>query len=154
MEDLILQVRWKKGKLSDLIEAESSLCLAALEACKNAYAPYSSFHVGAAVLLEDNTVVTGNNQENIAYPSGVCAERTALYYANAQYPGLKVKAIAIAAVHDGNQVEFISPCGACRQVMAEAEARFGQPIAVLLYGRNEIRRFSSLRDLLPFSFEI
>ena len=155
MKAQTLHINVQKGLLSELPQEEQDLCLSALAACKDAYAPYSSYHVGAAVLLEDGTVVAGNNQENVAYPSGLCAERTALFYANARYPHLAVQAIALTAVHKGEQVAFISPCGGCRQVLAEAERRFGKPLPVLCFGKGDsIQRFDSVADLLPFSFEM
>lgn len=126
----------------------------AKNACNSAYAPYSNFHVGAAVLLENGAIVTGNNQENAAYPSGLCAERTALFYANAHYPHLAVKAIAIAAKTKGNFTKDIcAPCGSCRQVLVEVENRYNQPIQIIMYGENHIYEVDSIRDLLPFSFE-
>lgn len=154
MKEIILEIAAQQCELSELASAEQSLCLAALEASKDAYAPYSSFFVGAAVLLVDGTVITGNNQENIAYPSGLCAERTALFYANAQHPKQAVKAIAIAAMHQGEQVKSITPCGACRQVILETEQRFKQPITLLFFGKDSILRLNSAKNLLPFSFDM
>ena len=155
METKTLHINIQKGLLSELSQEEQNLCLSALEASKDAYTPYSSYHVGAAVLMEDGTVVMGNNQENIAYPSGLCAERTAIFYANARHPHLSVKAIALTATHKGEQVPFISPCGSCRQALAGTEKRFDKPIPILLFGKeNSIHRFASVADLLPFSFEM
>jgi cytidine deaminase len=106
------------------------------------------------VLLEDGTVVTGSNQENAAYPSGLCAERTTLFYANAQYPHLAVKVLAIAARTEKDFLEMpIPPCGACRQVILETENRFKQPVRILLFGRKCIYEVKSVGDLLPLSFE-
>jgi cytidine deaminase len=120
----------------------------------NAYAPYSNFHVGAAVLLENGEIFAGNNQENSAYPSGLCAERVAMFYANAQYPQTPVKSIAIAAHTKGEFLKNpITPCGACRQVLLETEVRFDNDITVLLYGSECIYRIDNVRDLLPLSFE-
>lgn len=138
--------------LHELTPRERTLCEAALEATGNAYAPYSRFSVGAALLLANGQVVTGCNQENAAYPSGLCAERVALFYATSRYPGIPVEMIAVTAVYEGKQVEQISPCGGCRQVMTETEQRYKQPIQLLLYGREEIVRLDSAEALLPLSF--
>lgn len=119
----------------------------------SAYAPYSHFHVGAAALLSNNEIVCGSNQENAAYPSGTCAERTTLFYANARYPQVPVRALAIAAYQSGDFLEEpISPCGACRQVILESEERFKSPIDILLYGKRNIYLIKGARALLPFCF--
>ena len=125
---------------------------AAQEAAHNAYAPYSQFHVGAALLLDDGTVITGSNQENASYPAGCCAERTALFYAGANHPNTPIRHIAIVAFNGQGQVEQISPCGICRQVLLESEQRQGSPISVWLFGREAIYRFPSASSLLPFCF--
>jgi len=137
---------------TELSEQEKKLIDIAKNAAKDAYAPYSQFKVGSAVLLENGEMITGNNQENIAYPSGICAERVALYYANATFPGIKVEAIAVAAYSGGDYTGKISPCGSCRQVLQEAENRYKSPIRILLYGKNEIYIVESVKDLLPLSF--
>ena len=124
----------------------------AIKATGQSYAPYSKFHVGAAALLEDGTIVTGSNQENAAYPSGLCAERVALFHAGHQYPDMPVVALAIAAATNGRQVESISPCGACRQVLLEAEQRYGKPMKVLLCGTKEVVVAESAESLLPLCF--
>jgi cytidine deaminase len=125
----------------------------AKDACSRAYAPYSQFQVGAAVALADGTIVTGTNQENVAFPSGLCAERTALFYANSQYPEQAVQVLAIAAYTQGDFIERpISPCGACRQVILETEKRYGNPIKILLYGKTEIYIIEGISDLLPLAF--
>jgi len=136
----------------ELNDKEKKLIDMAKNAAKDAYAPYSQFKVGAAVLLANGEMVTGNNQENIAYPSGMCAERVALYYANATFPGVKVEAIAVAACFEGYYTEKISPCGACRQVLQEAENRYQSPIRILLYGKNEVYIVESVKALMPLSF--
>lgn len=118
-----------------------------------AYAPYSGFHVGAAVLLNNGVIITGNNQENSAYPSGLCAERVALFYANANYPESEVKAIAISAAKNNILVnEPVKPCGACRQALAEAEVRFETPIRIILDGQDSILVLKGVESLLPLSF--
>lgn len=119
----------------------------------NSYSPYSHFAVGAAARLEDGTVVKGSNQENAAYPSGLCAERTTLFYANSQYPDQAVRALAIACYTSGQFTpEPGSPCGACRQVMIEFEHRLGKPMQVILYGANRTFVFDSASDLMPLCF--
>ncbi len=138
--------------LNEVPPAYQSLVQAALKATEQAYAPYSNFHVGAALLLANGEIVTGSNQENVAYPSGLCAERVALFHAGHQYPTVPVQAIAIAASTKGKQVERISPCGACRQVMLETEQRGGHPIKVLLCGAKEILIAESAASLLPLCF--
>lgn len=119
----------------------------------NSYAPYSNFNVGAAILLEDGNICLGANQENAAFPSGTCAERTAAFHASAVHPGKRMLKIAIAAASDGNfQPKPISPCGACRQALMEYEKLYG-PIQVILYGRDEIYSVDSIADLLPLTFD-
>ena len=120
---------------------------------EKSYAPYSKFNVGAVVLLENGEVVGGNNQENAAYPSSLCAERVAMFYANAQHPDIKPIAIAIAAKNeDGFLKTPISPCGGCRQVLLEAELRYGEKIRIFLYGTEKTYLINSVQDLLPFAF--
>ena len=139
----------------ELSAEERKLTESALEATHRSYAPYSNFHVGAAVLLENDVIVTGTNQENVAYPSGLCAERTALFYANSQYPDVAIKALAIVGCsqYEGMNHTPISPCGACRQVMIETEKRFGKPIKLLLCGAEEVYVCESASSLLPLSFD-
>lgn len=128
------------------------LCKKAVEASGKSYSVYSGFAVGAAVLLENGHIVTGNNQENAAYPSGLCAERTALFYAGATYPELAVQALAIAASCDGVPGgNVISPCGACRQVMAEVIKRYGKDFEVIMIGQKECVVIKA-SALLPFVF--
>ena len=120
---------------------------------KDAYAPYSKFHVGAALLLANGEIVSATNQENAAYPSGMCAERVTMFYANSRYPNLPPKALAIASFAEGDFLdEPITPCGACRQVLLEAEMRYGADINVLLYGKRGVYVVSSVKALLPLSF--
>ena len=134
--------------------ADKDLCLrnAAIDAAKNAYAPYSGFSVGVAVLLENGTIVKGNNQENAVYPSGLCAERVALFSVGASYPDMPVVSIAIIALKGDDILSSISPCGGCRQVMLETEQRYGRPVRVLLCGNNETVIVDSAKDLLPLCF--
>jgi len=126
----------------------------AKEQVSKAYAPYSGFHVGAAIELENGVIITGSNQENSAYPSGLCAERVAMFYANAQYPEVPVKTIAIAAYTKGNFVpDPITPCGSCRQVLLETEMRFEKDITILLYGTKNVYQLKNVKQLLPLCFE-
>ena len=155
MKTLTIETTIKVYAYHELSTEERKLTESALEATYRSYAPYSNFHVGAAVLLENDVIVTGTNQENVAYPSGLCAERTALFYANSQYPDVPVKALAIVA-RDANDVakhDIISPCGACRQVMVETEKRFRRPMKVLLCGAEEVYVAESASSLLPLTFD-
>jgi cytidine deaminase len=141
--------------LQELPEAEKKLIEAAILMSANAYAPYSNFKVGAACLLDNGSVVGGNNQENAAYPAGICAERNAVFQANALYPDSPVVSIAIAAQNSqGYLADPIAPCGICRQVLLESEQRFKTAIRILLYGTNEIAIFESASNLLPLSFGV
>ncbi len=126
----------------------------AFEAMEKAYAPYSKFKVGAALLLEDGQIIQGNNQENIAYPSGLCAERVALFHAGAQFPGIVVDLICIVAKGDLMPIsQLLSPCGACRQVMLESENRQNKPIRIILVNQdNRTMCIDSVQNLLPFGF--
>ncbi len=137
----------------ELSADDQQLVRAAMEATRTSYAPYSRFCVGAAARLADGQVVTGSNQENAAFPSGLCAERTALFAANAQHPDTPVVALAIAAFTQGHFLsDPISPCGACRQVILEVEDRYGQPIRILLYGTEGVHVVDSVKALLPLYF--
>lgn len=120
----------------------------------NAYAPYSGFFVGAALLLENGEIVKGSNQENAAYPSGLCAERVAVFSASANFPGVRIKTIAISARSQKNKLDYpVSPCGACRQVLLEYEFNQKEPIKLLLSGTSgKIYMVEKVRDLLPLSF--
>lgn len=126
----------------------------AKEAAKRAYAPYSGFWVGASVLLENGEIITGNNQENAAYPSGMCAERVAVFYANSLYPSQRVQAIAVSVFKDADYLHHpIPPCGACRQVLLETELRFDTPIKIYLYGKKQIYLIDNASSLLPVQFD-
>ncbi|MCD8178829.1 MAG: cytidine deaminase [Tannerellaceae bacterium] len=153
MEQITIETNVQVFQPEELSPLDKTLVLAAQAAARKAYAPYSDFRVGAAVRLKDGRIVTGNNQENAAYPSGLCAERVALFYAGGQYPDVPVEAIAITACHDGKQAAYISPCGACRQVMLETQKRSGNPVKVYLCTPQKIYLFSTINALLPFSFE-
>ena len=138
----------------ELSREELGLFQAADEAMENAYAPYSKFKVGAAILLDDGTIVKGSNQENVAYPSGLCAERTAIFAAGSNFPDKKIKKIAIVAKGDLISVEnTLSPCGSCRQVMAETESRQREAFEILLRNFNgSVVKFKGVSSLLPFVF--
>jgi cytidine deaminase len=143
------------ASLSELDESMQALMLAARSIAKSAYAPYSHFNVGAAILLKNGTVITGSNQENVAYPSGLCAERVAIFYAGAQFPNEDIIAIAVTAYAlDFEFLDVASPCGNCRQAMLEYEAK--QNKAVKFYmdsSKGEIYEVKSIADLLPFNFK-
>ena len=138
---------------SDLDKTCEELLSVAMAAAKRAYAPYSKFRVGAAALLDNGQIVPGCNQENAAYPSGLCAERVAVFYANAQYPDAKVEQLMIYAETDaGPVVSPITPCGACRQVLMEKEREQRSPIKVTLAGREKAYMLRDIASLLPLSF--
>jgi cytidine deaminase len=141
-------------KSESLPEEDRALIKAATEAAMRAYAPYSQFRVGAAVRLDDGRLVSGNNQENAAYPSGICAERVALFYASSQHPGAKISKIAIYSPDTPKGAEFpVTPCGSCRQVMAEYEGMQDHEIEVLLVSESgSIWKFSGVSQFLPFTF--
>jgi cytidine deaminase len=140
--------------LEDLDAESKYLVHKAKEAAQHAYAPYSKFYVGAAALLEDETLVIGSNQENASYPLCMCAERVAIYAIASQYPGKAIKKIAVVA-HKKNhkELECATPCGACRQVMMESEIRQKKPIEVILFGNGEKwMKCASVTQLLPYNF--
>ena len=140
--------------IKELSTEDQNLIIKAQEAVKNAYAPYSKFHVSAAVLLENNEIITGTNQENAAYPSGLCAERVAVFYANSKYPNVAIKTIAVTIFANHDFVDNPgSPCGACRQVLIESENRFKKPIKVILAGKKKIQVLESVKSLMPLHFD-
>lgn len=142
------------ASIEELQPQDRLLAEAAVEAVALSYAPYSNFNVGAAVQFEDGEIVKGANQENAAYPSGLCAERTALFYASASRPNKAMTAIAIAAGQNGHICESpATPCGACRQVMAQYQTKSGMPMAVLLIGASKVWKFEKVDDLLPLIFD-
>jgi len=125
----------------------------AIEATRGAYAPYSKFKVGAAVRLNNGEIIAANNQENAAYPSGLCAERIAIFYAHAKYPDASIESLAVTASVNGNICDTPTyPCGACRQVMAESEQRAGKPIRIVIGGEKITQVVSEIKSLLPFVF--
>lgn len=148
-------IHYQEYTLSELAAADRALIDAAIEATDTAYAPYSNFHVGAALRLADGTIVKGSNQENIAYPSGLCAERTALFAASAQHPGVAIETLAIVGRNPEGVLTAASPCGACRQVMAEQESRQESKLRVLCYySADKILVFEGVESLLPFIFSM
>jgi len=139
--------------INELTQMDAELVDKAREAAKNAWAPYSGFHVGAALLLDSGQIVTGNNQENAAYPSGICAERVALFSANANHPRSRVVAMAISAFNKKGRVSSpICPCGSCRQAIHESEERFGISIRLILDSSKTIIEVEGIKTLLPLSF--
>ena len=140
--------------IEELSEADAKLMQKAILARKNAYAPYSNFMVGAAILLDNGEVVTGNNQENASYPSGLCAERTAIYYAGANYPKAKILKLAIVASSLSKKTFTpVPPCGACRQAIAEYEIQQESPIEIYFGAvSGEVYKSDSLANLLPLVF--
>jgi cytidine deaminase len=145
---------YEYNTVKELSDEYQDLVQKAMEISQKAYAPYSKFKVGASLLLENRQIITGNNQENAAYPSGLCAERVALFYANSLFPTIPVMAIAITAFYNGQFIETpIPPCGACRQVLIETETRFNKPINVILAGKNNLLVIKSVSDLLPIKFD-
>jgi len=141
-------------KLSDLSIADQKLIAAARESAENAYAPYSKFFVGAAVLLVNGEIIKGNNQENADFTDGLCAERVALFYAHAVYPDVAVEALAVTAKNLNGLIPGpAQPCGSCRQVLIETESRFNQPIRIILDGAEKIMVLNGADNLLPFAFK-
>ncbi len=153
MKELEIKTIVQVYQNEELSAAQRELVDIAKAQTRNSYCPYSEYHVGAALRLKDGTIVRGANQENAAYPSGLCAERSALFAAGAQYPEQPVMSLAIACYTNGHfTTKPGSPCGACRQVMIETEHRYGQSIEVILYGETETYVFRSAADLLPLIF--
>ncbi len=144
---------YKFNNIEELAADEQTLIQKAREITVNSYSPYSNFKVGVALLLDDGTIVTGTNQENAAYPSGLCAERTAIFYANSQYPNHAIVKMVITARKNNELVSNpITPCGACRQVMLESETRFQQEIKIILDGKDSILMVKDAKTLIPLTF--
>lgn len=139
--------------MDELANADRELVERAMAATANSYAPYSGFNVGAAVRLSDGTIMIGANQENAAFPSSLCAERTAIFAAQANHPELSIQTLAIAAKNsEGFVCNPVTPCGACRQVILGIEDRYHQSVRILLYGTSGVYELQSVKDLLPLSF--
>lgn len=150
----ILEIKYEEfADITGLKPIEEELAKRAIEVQKSSYAPYSNFNVGAAVLLENGEIVTGSNQENAATPSGLCAERVALFAAGAKNPGVPVVALALVGGPNGSICdEPATPCGACRQVMAEYQKISHRPMIIIMIGKNRVLRFNRVDDILPFIF--
>ena len=155
MKEMTINTKVLVCTLDELSPADREVVDAARAATANSYAVYSHFNVGAAVRLADGTIVRGTNQENAAYPSGLCAERTTLFWANSQYPTQAVEVLAIAArTEHGELPTPIPPCGACRQVILETEKRFNKAMRIILYGAKECYIIEEgVKALLPLSFD-
>ena len=154
MEKKTLTIPYEEyASFAELPEADRALLEAAVDALKGSYAPYSRFNVGAAVRLADGTVMKGANQENAAYPSGLCAERTAMFAASAQHPGVAFESIALVCSREGKLMSNpASPCGACRQVMAQYEREAGRPMRIILGSGGPILVFTGVASLMPLIF--
>jgi len=141
--------------INELSVVDRNLMEAAIEATKTAYAPYSGFKVGAALLMEDDSIIIGNNQENAAYPSGMCAERVAFWKAGSSFPNKKIKKVAITAVSSNKQLDKpVGPCGACRQTMLEYEINQAEDVEIIFMGEvGNVVKANSITSLLPFSFD-
>ncbi|MDR2840447.1 MAG: cytidine deaminase [Paludibacter sp.] len=154
MKTLTIENKYIICQFDELSADLQNLIEKAKEQVVKSYAPYSEFKVGAAAMLDNGEIFAAGNQENSAYPSGLCAERVAVFYANSQYPNAKIKCIAIAAFTNGNFLaEPITPCGGCRQVLLESENRQAEAIKLLLYGTENIFILDSAKSLLPLCFE-
>ncbi|MBR4363425.1 MAG: cytidine deaminase [Prevotella sp.] len=154
MEQKTIQSTFLVCQKEELSQEEQQLIDAAIEATSRSYAPYSHFHVGAAIQLKNGVVIMGCNQENAAFPAGICAERSAIFAAGAQYPDQPIMTLAITARNSKGELldEPASPCGTCRQVIIETETRFKQPVRILLYGKKHTYVMDGIRQLMPFSF--
>mgnify|MGYP000297360967 CR=1 FL=1 len=141
--------------IDELSDIDRNLMEAAIEATNTSYAPYSKFKVGAALLMEDDSIIIGSNQENAAYPSGMCAERVAIWKAGSDFPNKKIKMIAITAISSNKSVDKpVGPCGACRQTLLEYEINQDEPMEVLFMGEvGKVVKAESITSLLPFSFD-
>lgn len=153
MKTIDINIKIRFCCFEELTEEDRQLVEMAVEATNNAYAKYSNFRVGAAVRLENGLLMKGANQENAAFPVTLCAERTAIFAAQANYPEQPITAIAIAAKNENGLLsEPITPCGSCRQVMLEIEDRYKRPLRILLYGQNGVYIVDTVKDLMPLSF--
>lgn len=153
MKEIKLEINIQLCQPDELSKDDQELITVAQQATQNSYAKYSHFCVGAAIRLSDGRIIKGANQENAAFPSGLCAERTAIFAAQANYPQLPIMTLAIAAKNEyGFTGEPVSPCGQCRQVILEMEDRYKQPVRILLYGTKGVFVLRSVKDLMPLSF--
>ena len=154
MKELNLKPIIMECKMEELTNDEQFLLSKAIEMTNNSYAKYSHFHVGAALQLENGEVLPGCNQENAAFPDGICAERSAIFAAGALYPDVAPTTLAIAARQPNGELtaDPVSPCGTCRQVIIETETRFSKPLRILLYGKNKVYVMDGIKHLMPLSF--
>ena len=153
MKTINLNIAIKHCQLDELSVADRELIEQAMKATDNAYAEYSHFYVGAALRLANGRIVIGANQENAAFPSGLCAERTAVFSAQANFPDKSIEALALVARNDNGLIDNpVTPCGACRQVLLGVEERYGLPMRILMYGKSGVYSVGSAKDLLPLSF--
>ena len=154
MKELEIKPTIWEAQMDELTETERELIQLAIEGTNRSYAPYSNFHVGAAILLKNGVKLIGCNQENAAFPAGICAERAAIFAAGAQYPDQPIMMLAITARNTKGELieEPASPCGPCRQVIIETETRFAQPVRILLYGTKCIYVMDGIKNLMPLSF--
>lgn len=153
MKTINLNIAIRHCQLDELTDADRELIDHAMKATDNAYAEYSHFYVGAALRLANGRIVIGANQENAAFPSGLCAERTAVFSAQANFPDQSIESLALVARNDNGLVDSpVTPCGACRQVLLGVEERYGRPMRILMYGKSGVYIVGSVKDLLPLSF--
>ncbi len=155
MKEQQIDIRFQEyGSIEELNAEDRELAEAAIEGMKGSYAPYSHFNVGAAVRMSGGQIVSGANQENAAFPSGLCAERTAMFAAGAKYPDKDMLSIALAGgVYGRITDEPATPCGACRQVMAQYQSKSGKPMSVIMIGHKKIWKFEKVDDILPLIFD-
>jgi len=155
MKEKKIELSFMSAHLSELDQKDQELIANAKDAFVTAYAPYSGFLVGSSILLENGEIINGSNQENVAYPSGLCAERVAMFYVGARFPNIKISTIAVSVFSKSFDVtDVISPCGACRQVMAEYEEKQQKPIKVILHSPTDnVLIANKVQDLLPFMFK-
>lgn len=153
MKEINLDAKIQFCQMEELSEEDQRLVNKAIEATRNSYAPYSNFHVGACLRTADGMEMIGANQENAAFPSGLCAERSAIFAAQSQHPESAIVALAIAARNEeGLMATPVSPCGACRQVILEMEDRYQCDVKILLYGTEGIYVIPNVKTLLPLHF--
>ena len=155
MTEKEIRIKYREfGSIEEMNPEDRELAAEAIKAMSGAYAPYSHFHVGAAVRMSNGQIVRGANQENAAFPSGLCAERTAMFAAGARYPDKDMLGIAIAGGVMGRLAKApVTPCGACRQVMAQYQAKSGKPMSVIMISADKILKFDKVDDILPLIFD-
>ena len=155
MTDKEIRIKYREfSSIEEMNPEDRELAAEAIKAMSGAYAPYSHFHVGAAVRMSNGQIVRGANQENAAFPSGLCAERTAMFAAGARYPDKDMLGIAIAGGVMGRLAKApVTPCGACRQVMAQYQTKAGKPMSVIMIGAHKVWKFARVDDILPLIFD-